>query len=136
MVVVDTNVLVYLLIEGDCTKRAQALYARDADWQSDAFLLIEFSNVLATYVRSGGLTRAQAESLLAEAGGRVRTTVNVAHPEALRVAGRFTVSAYDARFLAAARSLGGKLVTEDAKLRAAAPALTRSLEEALDAFSP
>jgi predicted nucleic acid-binding protein len=41
------------------------------------------------------------------------------------------VSVYDARFLATAQSLGGKLVTEDAKLRAAAPALTQSLGEAL-----
>jgi len=135
MVVVDTNVVVYLLIEGDRTKLAQALYARDADWQSDAFLLIEFSNVLATYVRSGGMTGTQAETLLAVAGSRVRTAVDVAHSRALQIAGRFAVSAYDARFLAAAQSLGGKLVTEDAKLRAAAPALTRSLEQARNAFT-
>jgi predicted nucleic acid-binding protein len=51
----------------------------------------------------------------------------------LRVAGQFAVSACDARFLAAAQSLGGRLVTEDAKLRAAAPALTQSLGEALEA---
>jgi predicted nucleic acid-binding protein len=131
MVVVDTNVVAYLLIEGDRTKQAQALFARDADWRSDAFLLIEFSNVLATYVRSGGLSRTQAESLLAEVGTRVRTTANVAHSRALRVAEQYAVSVYDARFLAAAQSLGGKLVTEDAKLRAAAPALTQSLGEAL-----
>ena len=131
MVVVDTNVVAYLLIEGDRTRRAQALFARDADWRSDPFLLIEFSNVLATYVRSGGLSRSQAESLLAEAETRVRTTVNVAHSRALRAAERYAVSAYDARFLAAAQSLGGKLVTEDARLRTAAPALTQSLGEAL-----
>ena len=131
MVVVDTNVVAYLLIEGDRTKQAQALFARDPDWRSDAFLLIEFSNVLATYLRSGGLSRAQAESLLAEAGSRVRTTVNVVHSRALRVAEQYAVSVYDARFLAAALSLGGKLVTEDAKLRAAAPALTQSLGETL-----
>ena len=132
MVVVDTNIVAYLLIEGDRTKQAQALFARDPDWRSDAFLLIEFSNVLATYVRSRGLSRAQAESLLAEAGSRVRTTVNVTHSRALRVAEQYAVSVYDARFLAAAQSLGGKLVTEDAKLRAAAPALTQSLGEALE----
>lgn len=57
----------------------------------------------------------------------------VAHSRALRVAGQFAVSACDARFLAAAQSLGGRLVTEDAKLRAAAPALTQSLGEALEA---
>ena len=131
MVVVDTNVVAYLLIEGDRTKQAQALFTRDADWRSDAFVLIEFSNVLATYVRSGGLSGTQAESLLAQAGTRVRTTAIAAHSLALRVAQQYAVSAYDARFLAAAQSLGEKLVTEDAKLRAAAPALTQSLGEAL-----
>jgi len=132
VVVVDTNVVAYLLIEGDRTKQAQALLARDADWRSDAFLLIEFSNVLATYLRSGALSRSQAESLLAEAGKRVRAHVNVPHSRALRVAEQYGVSAYDARFLAAAQSLGGKLVTEDAKLRGAAPTLTQSLGEALE----
>ena len=57
MVVVDTNILAYLLIEGDRTRDAHALYSKDADWKSEAFVLIEFSNILATYLRSGALSR-------------------------------------------------------------------------------
>ena len=64
MVVVDTNILAYLLIAGDCTKDAQSLYERDADWKSEAFLLIEFSNILVTYQRNGYLSGNQSESLL------------------------------------------------------------------------
>jgi predicted nucleic acid-binding protein len=131
MVVVDTNVIAYLLIEGDKTPEAQALFARDPEWRSEAFLLVEFSNVLSTYMRSRALTRAQADLLLAEAERRMRGLVNLPHAQALRLAEHFAVSAYDARFLGAAQSLGGKLVTEDARLRAAAPALTCSLDEAL-----
>jgi predicted nucleic acid-binding protein len=131
MVVVDTNVLVYLLIESDRTKEAQALFAKDSDWRSDAFLLVEFSNVLTTYRRMGALSGQQSESLLAEAARHVRELLNVPNLQALRCAERFAVSAYDARFLAAADTLGVKLVTEDAKLRAAAPALTRSMAQAL-----
>ena len=133
MVIVDTNVVAYLLIEGDRTRQAQALLARDPDWRSEGFLLIEFSNVLATYLRAGSLSRSQAESLLAEAAKRLRVLINVPHARALRVADQFAVSAYDARFLAAAGGLGARLVTEDAKLRAAAPALTQSLEQAIQA---
>ena len=44
-----------------------------------------------------------------------------------------TVSCYDARFITAATALGCRLVTEDAKLRAKAPALTWSIAEALAA---
>lgn len=131
MIVVDTNVLAYLLIEGDRTKQAQALFAQDSDWRSETFVLVEFSNVLATYRRMGALTSQQTQSLLAEAATRVRELVNVPNLQALRCAERFAVSAYDARFLAAAGTLGGKLVTEDAKLRAAASALTRSIAQAL-----
>lgn len=131
MIVVDTNVLAYLLIEGDRTKQAQALFAQDSDWRSETFVLVEFSNVLATYRRMGALTSQQTQSLLAQAATRVRELVNVPNLQTLRCAERFAVSAYDARFLAAADTLGGKLVTEDAKLRAAAPALTRSIAQAL-----
>jgi len=131
MLVVDTNIVTYLLIEGDSTKQAQALYAKDSDWRSEAFLLIEFSNVLATYRRVRALSGEQTETLLAEAARRVRELLSVPNLRALRCAERFGVSAYDARFLAVADTLGTKLVTEDAKLRAAAPELTRSLAQAL-----
>ena len=67
MVAVDTNILAYLLIDGDCTAEAQALYARDPDWRSEGFLLVEFSNILATYLRAGSLERGAAEGLLASA---------------------------------------------------------------------
>ncbi|OGA34200.1 MAG: hypothetical protein A3G80_11610 [Betaproteobacteria bacterium RIFCSPLOWO2_12_FULL_62_13b] len=133
MVVVDTNIVAYLLIEGDRTKQAQALFAKDSDWRSDAFLLVEFSNVLATYRRIQALSGEQAETLLAEAASRVRELLSVPNLRALRCAERYAVSAYDARFLAVADTLGTKLVTEDAKLRAAAPGLTRSLAQALAA---
>lgn len=131
MVVIDTNVLAYLLIEGDRSGEAHALLSRDPDWRSEAFLLIELSNLLATYVRGGALVRKQAESLLAEAETRMRGLVNVPHARALGVAADLSISAYDARFIAAAQILGARLVTEDAKLRAAAPALTWSLADAL-----
>lgn len=131
MFVVDTNILAYLLILGDRTPEAQALFSHDADWKSEVFVLVEFSNILATYQRLGKLSKTQAEHLLHEAEIRVRGLIRLPHLTALRTAQRFRVSAYDARFLATAENLGSRLVTEDAKLRTAAPALTQSLPEAL-----
>ena len=66
MVVVDTSILAYLLIEGDRSRDARALYKRDADWKGEAFMLIEYSNIRATYLRAGALSRSQAQSLVAE----------------------------------------------------------------------
>jgi predicted nucleic acid-binding protein len=131
MVVVDTNILAYLLISGDRTDLARALFERDADWKSDAFALIEFSNILATYKRRGDLDRTQVERLQNNAETVLRGLLNIPHITALETAGQFGVSAYDARFLAAAEKLRSKLVTEDAKLRSAAPKLTLSLAESL-----
>lgn len=131
MVVVDTNILAYLLIAGDRTKEAQALYRRDADWKSEAFVLVEFSNILATYQRLGELASGEAENLMREAELRILGPIHLPHMTALRTAGMYRISAYDARFIAAAEKLGTKLVTEDAKLRQAAPKLTLSLADAL-----
>lgn len=75
---------------------------------------------------------AQAERLLIEAEQVLTGLVNLPHSRALRTATQFRISAYDARFIGAAQSLGRKLVTEDVKLRAAAPAATLSLIEAID----
>jgi predicted nucleic acid-binding protein len=131
MVVIDTNILAYLLIEGDRTADAQTLFKRDTQWRSEGFLLIEFTNILATYLRSGALGRGAVEGILTSAEQVVSGLIDVPHGRALKLAMEFGVSAYDARFLGAAQSLGGRLVTEDARLRNAAPALTRSLAEAL-----
>jgi predicted nucleic acid-binding protein len=136
MVVVDTNVLAYLLIQGDQTFLARRLLVEDDEWHSEPFLLVEFSNVLASYVRSRGLTPKQAEALLKEADTFLRSGWHhLAHVAALKLASEFSVSAYDARFLGVARQLGQRLVTEDRRLRAAAPELTQSLAEAVQAAS-
>ena len=127
MVLVDTNVLAYLMLEGDRTSAAQELFERDADWRSEAFIMVEFSNVLTTYVRTKALSRDQGLKLLAGAEKLVPVLTSVQNARALEVATQFGISAYDARFVALAIQMKVKLVTEDAKLRAAVPSWTVSL---------
>jgi predicted nucleic acid-binding protein len=128
---VDTNVLAYLLIAGDRTPAAQALFKRDPEWRSEAFALVEFSNLLCTYVRSEAMTEAQAVRLLASATALLPVLPSVPHAVALEAALEFNVSAYDARFIALAMQSKTRLVTEDRKLRASVPAWTTSLEDAI-----
>ena len=127
---VDTNVLAYLLIEGDRTPAAQALYARDPDWRSEAFIMVEFSNILATYVRTQAMTHKQGLELLAKAKALMPALTDLQHAQGLETATEFRIAVYDARFIAVARQMRVKLVTEDTKLRAAVPAWTVSLEDA------
>jgi predicted nucleic acid-binding protein len=130
VVLVDTNVLAYLMLEGDRTSAAQELFERDADWRSEAFIMVEFSNVLTTYVRTKVLSRDQGLKLLAGAEKLVPVLTSVQNARALEVATQFVISAYDARFVALAIQMKVKLVTEDAKLRAAVPSWTISLADA------
>jgi len=132
VLLVDTNIVAYLLIDGDHTEAAQDLRRRDPDWRSEAFLLVEFTNVLASSIATKRMSNPLAEDILSEAitllDGKL---VQIQHPSVLSIAVRYRVTAYDARFLALAHRLGIRLVTQDAKLRSAAPALTQSLAEAL-----
>lgn len=132
MVVVDSNVLAYLLIQGPRTADARSLLDRDADWHADEFALVELTNILATAMRVGQLDLGRAVSALSEAQTVVDGALHgVAHTEVLALAERFRITAYDARHLGVALALGVPLVSEDRRLRKAAPALTRSLAEAL-----
>jgi predicted nucleic acid-binding protein len=55
MIVVDTNVVVYLMIAGEKTEMAQRAFRRDSDWTVPSLWRHEFLNVLATLVRHGGI---------------------------------------------------------------------------------
>lgn len=130
MVVVDCNVLVHLLLDGEETPRARALLGMDADWHSEALIVAEFTNVLATAVRVKRLSMRQATIAITQARAVVEPGLHMTDPHVtLDLAAHFHVSAYDARYLVLARDLETKLVTEDARLRKAAPSLTRSLAD-------
>jgi len=130
--VVDTNIIVYLLLQGDRTTAARALLAKDPDWRSDSFVLVEFCNVLATMVRNRLLAPMRAHDALGKAAQIIEPGLHpAAHRASLTIAEELGVSVYDARFLVVAQMLSARLVTEDAKLRRAAPNLTQSLEKAL-----
>ena len=134
MIVVDTNVIVPLFIHSAESATALALRAKDDVWRTEPFALIEISNVLATYTRAKLLSAVAARQLLQSAqrflGPHLHPVLDEA---ALGLALRYGTTAYDARFLAVAEALAVRLVTEDTRLRTAAPALTQTLAEALAA---
>ncbi|MCC7325582.1 MAG: type II toxin-antitoxin system VapC family toxin [Burkholderiales bacterium] len=134
MLAVDSNVLAYLLLDAAQTSAARALLERDSDWRSESFVLVELTNVLATGMRVGRFDVARAQEALALGQRLMESRLHaVDHHDALALAHRHRVSAYDARYLGVAAMLGVRLVTEDAKLRHAAPELTQSIGEALAA---
>lgn len=132
MVLIDTNVAIALWVESDRTDAARRLLEQDPDWRTEAFALIEFANVMATYVRRELAAEAEALQRLDEAERFLGPGLVLAgHRASLSTAVQYGVSVYDARFLVAAEQLGVPLVTEDRKLRRAAPDFTQSLEQTL-----
>ena len=132
MVLVDTNVIAPLYVRSARTEAVEELFARDAVWRTEPLALIELSNMLITYEGSRYITAATARDCLNRAAAFLQPHFfRVSHQAALEAALDYRVTAYDARFLALADQLGIRLITEDARLRAAAPALTQSLAEAL-----
>jgi predicted nucleic acid-binding protein len=132
MLVIDTNIIAPLYVRSARTDAVTKLFAQDQVWRTEPLALIELSNVLITYERARYITAASARDCLNRAAVFLQPNLfRVSHQAALEAALRYGTTAYDARFLALAQQLGSRLVTEDAKLRGAAPALTQSLEEAL-----
>ena len=128
MIIVDTNVIAYLYLPGVFTPRAEALLERDAEWAVPWLWRSEFRNILAGYVRRNTISfesavdlQAEAERLLA--GGEY----DVESRAVLELASQSGCSAYDCEFVALAVTLGVRLVTMDAQVLRAFPALTVSL---------
>jgi predicted nucleic acid-binding protein len=131
MIVVDSNVLAYLLIEGEKTPVARTLFERDPDWHSASFAPLELTNILATSVRVGRLDGASANQALAKALALMENSLHeLPHAQVLALANRLRISAYDAVYLGVSIELGVPLVTEDRRLREAAPDRCLSLAPA------
>jgi predicted nucleic acid-binding protein len=123
VIVVDTNVLVYLLLPGEHTEQAERILRRDPVWAAPLLWRSEFRNVLAVYMRQGRLSLDQALQLMDNAElllqGREYTVSSV---RVLSLVAGTRCSAYDGEFVALAQDLGLSLVTSDARLLAEFPA--------------
>ena len=130
MIVADTNVVAYLVIEGDRSDAARAAYERDPEWRLPPLWRAEFLNVLATSVRAGVLEKRQglqawdaAVTLFGrseqEPGAELVYETALSHG----------ISAYDAQFVALAGLLEVTLVTGDRKVARACKPVATYLEK-------
>jgi predicted nucleic acid-binding protein len=133
VIVVDVNVIAYLLIVGDKTVNAQALRELDTDWIVPDLWRDEFLNILATYIRQGGTDLETAKKMWQTATDLFRAAERRADPiSALELAHQHRLSAYDAQYLAVAFKLNLKLITEDKALRQAVPQHCLTMSEFLE----
>ena len=127
MIVVDTNVISYLYLNGERSQQAEKLLSVDPHWCAPVLWRSEFRSVLSLYQRKGLLTLAevllileQAEELLGDHEYEVPST------EIMQLVSQSDCSAYDCEFVALAKFLGVTLITADKKLLREFPGIAKS----------
>ena len=117
MIVVDTNVIAYLLIRGERSEAMDRLQDLDPDWVAPRLWLDEFLNVLCTYERNGAIASGQAVELLDDALELMEGGSYEVPPErVLAVARRTGCSGYDSQYVALAEDLGLSFYTCDQRI--------------------
>lgn len=117
MIVVDTNVIAYLMIPGDRSSTARELLRTDPDWRAPILWRSEFRNVLATRVRTELLALSEATDLASRAEDLLEGSEHhVASGPVLETATETNLPAYDAEFVTLSRILDIWLVTCDEQI--------------------
>ena len=117
MIVADTNIISYLLLPTIFSDKASQLYQSDPEWAAPVLWRSEFRNVLALYMRRKIITLAEALVIQEEAEALMGDgEFTVPSVLVLSLTDSSTCSAYDCEFIALARQLSIKLMTEDKKI--------------------
>lgn len=127
MIVVDTNIVVYLLLTGEHTEAARGVLQRNSLWAAPLLWRSELRNVLSRYVRQRHLElpdalvmQRTAEELFA---GREYAVDSSQVLAASSISG---CAAYDCEFVTLAQALGIPLVTSDKQVLIAFPDIATS----------
>lgn len=131
MIVVDTNVVTYLLLPGPKTVMAESLLDHQPQWAAPPLWRSEFRNVLTGYLRRDLLQLPRAVALMQEAEEILSAhNETVSSEHVLHLVSTSGCSSYDCEFVAAAQQLGVMLITEDRVILAAFPDVAQSLHQA------
>ena len=128
MIVVDANVVVYLLTPGPRTADAERLMESDPEWRVPRLWRSEVRNALLGHVRRGDFSLSHAIAIMAEGEALLASSeMEVSSDTVLALALRAGVSAYDCEYAALAMELGVAFISADQKLVTAFPESGRPL---------
>lgn len=127
MIVVDTNLLVYLYVRGQRTAQAEAVLVRDPLWVAPLLWRSEFRNTLMGLVRRRELHLDDAVRMAHDAERRMTGgEYSVPSQPVLQRASESGCSAYDCEFVALAKDLDIPFVTADRQILRAFPSTALS----------
>ncbi|WP_404789871.1 type II toxin-antitoxin system VapC family toxin [Altericista sp. CCNU0014] len=117
MIAVDTNVIAYLLIQGEHTAQAELVWIQDSEWAAPKLWRSEFRSIIALYLRQAYISLEDARQLMGEAEALMQgKEYEVASDQVLNLVNSSRCSAYDCEFVAIALDLEVRLVTSDRKI--------------------
>jgi predicted nucleic acid-binding protein len=117
MIVVDTNIISYLLIPNDTyNPLAEAIYQKDSRWSSPLLWRYEFMSVLSIYLRKDLMDVASCKSVYKEAMDLVISGPISNSDAVFNIVQQSSLSSYDFEFVALAMQTGLPLITEDKKI--------------------
>ena len=129
MIVVDTNIIAYLLIKGENTELAKKLLKLDPDWISPVLWRSEFRNVVTMYIRHRYFDISEALFIVNKAEELMKENeYQVQSRDVIELAAESGCSAYDCEYIALARDAGVKLITTDKELLKAFPDIVDHLQ--------
>jgi predicted nucleic acid-binding protein len=130
MIVVDTNVIAALYLTNDFTAYAESLVLQETDWAAPMLWRSEMRNTFTKYLRAGLMSLEQIYQIQHEAEALMTANEYQTNSLAvLKLANASQCSAYDCEFIALARHLGVKLVTQDKQILAQFPQDTIALKD-------
>jgi len=128
VIVVDSNVVVYLYLPTVLSRHAEKLRRIEPEWAAPRLWRSEMRSALSLYIRKQLITLEQAYRIQTSAELLFSTSeYEVPSFDVLQLVSESTCSAYDCEFVALAKSLGVKLVSSDRKLLKAFPEIAMSL---------
>ena len=117
MIVADTNVVSYLLINGMYSDEAARIIERDSVWAVPPLFFSEFRNVLSMYLRHRDMQLPESYAIMRQAELLMKGKIfEVQSVSILSLLAASNCSAYDCEFVALAHQLKVPLVTYDKKI--------------------
>jgi predicted nucleic acid-binding protein len=130
VIVVDTNTIAYLYVQGQRTAQAEKVLIKDSEWAAPLLWRSEFVSVLAFCVRQKTLALDDAMLIAEEAQQFMRGgEFEVPPTQILRIASGSKCSSYEREFVALAQSLQVPLITSDKELLKDFPSIAISMEK-------
>ena len=118
MIVADSNLIAYLLIPGNKSAMADAVFLKDSEWAVPLICRSEIRNILAVYMRHKQMSLPQARATMEQAERLWREReFSVPSNDVLELTHQHDVTAYDGEFVVLARALDVPLVTFDRTVR-------------------